>query len=79
MLILHTSKDYPWDLLIEIVNARRTGNWTCLNSKAKSVGISGILGIGKPSPLNFPMIIVASIKFFIIFLTASLVLLHNFG
>ena len=53
--IPHTSKDYPWDLLIDIANARRTGNWIHLNSKAKSVGIGSILGISTSSPLNFPM------------------------
>jgi hypothetical protein len=49
-----------------------------LKFKAKSVGISGILGISTFSPLNIPMIIVVSIKFFIIYLTANLVPLHNF-
>jgi hypothetical protein len=49
---------------IKTTNARRTGNWTRLISKAKSVGISDILGMSTSSPLNFPMNIVVSIKFF---------------
>jgi hypothetical protein len=43
----HTSKDCPWDLLIDIANARLTRNWSHLNSKAKSVGIILILLWGK--------------------------------
>ena len=62
--IPHTSKDWPWDVLTDIANAGHTGNWRRLNSKAKSVGISGILGISTSSPFKLPMILVASIKCF---------------
>lgn len=46
-----------------------------LNSKEVSLGISGILRISPFSPLNFPMIKVALITVFVIFLTIYFIVL----
>jgi len=54
-------RDCPCALLLEIVNARRTGNFILLKSKRKSVGISGIRGMNTSLPFAQPVRIVASI------------------
>lgn len=61
-----------------ITKARRTRNCNRLKSNGKSVEIIGFCGISTSYPLHLPLMIVASIKFGNSFLTASLVLLHNF-
>jgi hypothetical protein len=59
-----------------IAKASRTGNCKHLNSNDISVGIIGMRGKSKFSPLNFPFKIVASMMLFIIFFTGHLVTGH---
>lgn len=62
-----------------IANANLTGNCNRLNDIDKSEEIIGILGIKTDSPLNFPFIIMPSIKFSVNFFMISLVPLHRMG
>lgn len=77
--IPHTTNSWPCDLLIVIANVREIGNWTFLNWNGNPLFLSGILISRTSCPLNYSTIIVASIKLFINFVTASLVSLHSFG
>jgi len=52
--------DCFWTLLIDIANARRTGNCSLLKSNGKSVGISGVNGMNTSFPLAQLVRIVAS-------------------
>jgi len=49
-------------LLMDVANARRTGNCILLKSKGKSVGISGIRGMNTSFPFAQPVRTVASIR-----------------
>jgi len=49
-------------VLMDIANARRTGNSILLKSNGKSVGISGIRGMNTSLPFAHPVRIVASIR-----------------
>ena len=53
----------PWDLLMDIAEHGRTGNWSRSNSNGRSFGMRGILGMKTSSPLAVPHRIVASITF----------------
>ena len=62
-----------------IAKASRTGNCRRLNSNGISVLIIGMHGNRKSSPLNLPFKMIASMIWFIIFLTESLVPLQSHG
>jgi hypothetical protein len=68
---------WPWDFLIVIENTNLIGNWKRLNSVGMSVRIIGIFGTfifiysNTFSPQYLPFKIVASLMFFINFLTTN--------
>lgn len=64
-LIPQTGNDWLWDLLMVIAKAKRTGNCKRLESKGKSVRVSGIRGVKTSYPLYFLLMIVASMTLFI--------------
>jgi hypothetical protein len=70
---------WPWDLLIVIANANLIGNWRHLNCVGITVDIIGIRGNNIFSPQNLTFKIMASITFFINFLTTYRVPLYNRG
>jgi hypothetical protein len=55
-------RNCPCALLMDIANARRTGNCILLKMKGKSVGISGNHGMNTSLPFAQPVRIVASIR-----------------
>jgi hypothetical protein len=60
MWISEIFMDCFWTLLIDIANARWTGNCSLLKSNGKPVGISGVHGMNTSFPLTQPVRIVAS-------------------
>ena len=69
----------PCDLFMDIAKQGRTGNWSRLKLKGRSLGIMGILGMNTSSPADSPVSIVASITCGIRFFTTNLVPLQSFG
>ena len=74
-----TFRDCLSALLIVIRKLKRTGNGNLLKLNGKFEGLRGIRGMKTSSPAYFPVIIVPSSTWNIIFLITNLVPLHTLG